>query len=91
MGVALYALSIALVVLAAVAIIAVVMRLTGDGGRIRREEVLDAQRRALTAERFIDRLKELAWDHRDVDPALATILIDEIRQFERKNRELPPE
>ncbi len=66
MGVALYALSIALVVLSAVAIIAVVIWLTGDGGRIRREEVLDAQRRALTAERFIDRLKEIAWDHRDV-------------------------
>ena len=39
--------------------------------------------RALVAD-----LKDLAWDHRELDSALATILIDEIRAYER--RELGP-
>jgi len=43
---------------------------------------------------FIDDLKETAWDHRDIDPALSTIFIDKIRTFERDrnqgNKELGP-
>jgi len=39
--------------------------------------------RALVAD-----LKDLAWDHRELDSALATIVIDEIRAHER--RELGP-
>jgi hypothetical protein len=39
--------------------------------------------RALVAD-----LKDLAWDHRELDSPLATILIDEIRAHER--RELGP-
>jgi hypothetical protein len=31
--------------------------------------------------RFIDGLRERAWQHRDVDPALATIVLDEIQKF----------
>lgn len=33
-------------------------------------------------------LKDTAWDHRELDPNLATIIIDEIRAHER--RELEP-
>jgi hypothetical protein len=33
---------------------------------------------------LVGRLKDLAWDHRELDSALSTILIDEIRTYERK-------
>lgn len=39
----------------------------------------DAELRALVA-----RLKDLAWDHRELDSTLATIIVDEIRTFEKK-------
>lgn len=32
---------------------------------------------------LVEDLKETAWDHRDIDPDLSTILIDKIRSFER--------
>ncbi|HET7689891.1 MAG TPA: hypothetical protein VFK41_05915 [Nocardioidaceae bacterium] len=34
-------------------------------------------------------LKDIAYDHRELDSALATILIDRIRTYERQQRELP--
>jgi hypothetical protein len=37
---------------------------------------------------LVDDLKETAWDHRELDSALATIIIDKIRTHERRNREL---
>lgn len=39
-----------------------------------------------TAERdaFIEHLRELAWQHRDVSPELSTIIIDEIAQRHRR-------
>lgn len=42
--------------------------------------------------RLVDDLKELAWDHREIDPDLSTIVIDTIRSSERGDgpgRELP--
>ncbi len=39
----------------------------------------DAELRAL-----VGRLKDLAWDHRELDSPLATIVIDEIRTYEKK-------
>ena len=38
---------------------------------------------------LVEDLKELAWDHREIDPDLATILIEKIRASERSRRELP--
>ena len=35
---------------------------------------------------LVDDLKETAWDHRELDSALATIIIDKIRTFERRER-----
>ena len=32
---------------------------------------------------LVEDLKETAWDHREIDPDLSTILIDKIRTFER--------
>jgi len=39
---------------------------------------------------LVDDLKETAWDHRELDSALATIIIDKIRLHERRGRELGP-
>lgn len=51
---------------------------------------LDRRERAeLDALRLlVDDLKETAWDHRELDSALATIVIDKIRTYERRGREL---
>lgn len=46
---------------------------------------VDAVRREITALRaLVGRLKDTAWDERELDPALATIIIDEIREHEKK-------
>lgn len=37
---------------------------------------------------LVDDLKETAWEHRELDSALSTIIIDKIRTHERRNREL---
>lgn len=40
---------------------------------------------------LVDDLKQTAWDHRELDSALATIVIDKIRAHERRGRpELGP-
>ncbi|MEQ4209228.1 hypothetical protein ABN028_32855 [Actinopolymorpha sp. B17G11] len=33
---------------------------------------------------LVDRLKDIAWDQRELDPNLSTIIIDEIRTYEKK-------
>ena len=38
---------------------------------------------------LVDDLKDTAWDHREIDPALSTILIDKIRTFERHRHDPP--
>lgn len=50
---------------------------------------LDRRERAeLDALRLlVDDLKETAWDHRELDSPLATIVIDKIRTYERRGRE----
>jgi hypothetical protein len=35
---------------------------------------------------LVDDLKQTAWDHRELDSALATIVIDKIREHERRGR-----
>ncbi len=35
---------------------------------------------------LVDDLKETAWDHRELDSALSTIIIDKIRTYERQRR-----
>jgi hypothetical protein len=37
---------------------------------------------------LVDDLKETAWDHRELDSPLSTIVIDKIREHERRRREL---
>jgi hypothetical protein len=42
------------------------------------------RRQVATLRELVERLKELAWDHRELDPSLSTIVIDEIRTYEKK-------
>ena len=38
---------------------------------------------------FIEHLREVAWQHRDVSPELSTILIDEIARRHQRRGQLP--
>jgi hypothetical protein len=49
-------------------------------GRNERSELLELRQ-------LVDDLKETAWDHRELDSALSTIIIDMIRSHERRQRE----
>ena len=58
--------------------------MTGNGQALdRRERAEFDQLRTL-----VDDLKETAWEHRELDSPLSTIVIDKIRSFERRRREL---
>ena len=77
-----------LVMLVAGAILVVLVRTAGEalsGGRLAEEQRAELAR--LTA--LVQDLRELAWDHRDIDPDLATIVLDKIRSSERGPHELP--
>ena len=69
------------------AMVWLVVHLVGRSTEVR---PLDRRERAeLDALRLlVDDLKETAWDHRELDSALATIVIDKIRTYERRGREL---
>ncbi|QBX54583.1 hypothetical protein EXE58_03250 [Nocardioides seonyuensis] len=55
-------------------------------GRMTAPVTADPRSAAEIAERdaFIEQLRELAWQHRDVSPELSTIVIDEITQRHRR-------
>ena len=77
-----------LVMLVAGAILVVLIRTAGEalsGGRLAEEQRAELAR--LTA--LVQDLRELAWDHRDIDPDLATIVLDKIRSSDRGPHELP--
>jgi hypothetical protein len=77
-----------LVMIVAGAILVVIVRAAGEaltGGRLADEQRAELAR--LTA--LVQDLRELAWDHRDIDPDLATIVLDKIRSSERGPHELP--
>ena len=75
-----------LAVLLALGFLAAVFYLSSSGeaaralSRRERDELI--RLRAL-----VDDLKYTAWDHRELDSALATIMIDKIREYERQGRE----
>jgi hypothetical protein len=51
-------------------------------------QALDRRERAelMHLRALVDDLKETAWDHRELDSALSTIIIDKIRTHERQQR-----
>ncbi len=66
-------------------VVHLVLQNTDREPRNQRERIELNRLRAL-----VDDLKETAWDHRELDSALATIMIDKIRTHERRSRELGP-
>ena len=74
-------------VVAGVVLVALV-RAAGDAlgsGRLAEEQQAELAR--LTA--LVEDLRELAWDHREIDPDLSTIVLDAIRSSERDKRRNP--
>lgn len=70
-------------------IVAAVMFFFGSGAASR--ALNQQEREELVGLRtLVDDLKETAWDHRELDSTLATIMIDKIRTYERRGRELGP-
>jgi hypothetical protein len=54
-----------------------------------REPLSKRERQELGSLRaLVDDLKDTAWDHRELDSPLATIIIDKIRTHERRGRDL---
>ncbi len=77
-----------LVMLVAGVVLVALLRVAGDalgGGRLAQAQRAELAR--LTA--LVDDLRELAWDHREIDPDLSTIVLDKIRSSERERRDLP--
>ena len=51
-------------------------------------ETVERVRQEITGLRaLMANLKDTAWDHRELDPNLSTIIIDEIRAYERRELE----
>lgn len=63
-----------------------VMSQNSGGGVLERRERAELEELRV----LVDDLKETAWDHRELDSALSVILIDKIRGFEKRRRELGP-
>lgn len=58
-------------------------RSTATGG-VDAATVEAVRRKDLELRELVARLKDIAWDNRELDPALSTIIIDEIRTYEKK-------
>ena len=77
--------AIALVALGLVAV--AVVAVTGSLSSAKQTAPSLPDPRLAEADRFIEHLREVAWEHRDVSPELSTIIIDEIS---KRHRPLPP-
>jgi len=81
------ALFLLLAVLGVVVVVAAVIAVSGrpavptlpDGTPVNARDLAELENLRV----LVDDLKETAWDHREIDPDLSTILIDKIRTFER--------
>lgn len=51
------------------------------------EAVEKVRREILGLRALVARIKDLTWDNRELDPTLSTIIIDEIRTYEKKELE----
>jgi hypothetical protein len=76
---------VVLLVLGAIGLVVYLVTRSGDRAMSQRERAELNRLRVL-----VDDLKETAWEHRELDSALSTIMIDKIREYERRNRELGP-
>jgi len=75
-----------IVVVVAAAVFWVVLRLTTQSSTA---QPLDRRERSEldSLRTLVDDLKETAWDHRELDSPLSTIIIDKIRTYERRRRD----
>jgi len=83
-----YVVLLALVLVVLAGVLGYVLgRSTGSRGAVDAATV-ESVRREITALRaLVQRLKDLAWDQRELDSTLSTIVIDEIRAHEKKELE----
>lgn len=47
----------------------------------------EQQRELVRLRRLVTNLREIAYDHRELDSSLAVIILDEIKRFQRKDLE----
>lgn len=81
---------LALVAVVVVVLLVVMATSRSDSHAMRDQVELGAARQELADLRIlVDDLRELAYEHRELDSALSTLLVDRIRTYERRNRELP--
>jgi hypothetical protein len=73
------------VVVIVVAMVWLIARLANQNAAL---QALDRRERAelMHLRALVDDLKETAWDHRELDSPLSTIIIDKIRTHERQQR-----
>lgn len=74
-----------LLLLVIAAVVLLIVYSTSRGQAAERATALDVAE----GEAFIEHLREVAWQHRDVSPELATIILDEIAQRRRPPLEGP--
>ncbi|QNN54299.1 hypothetical protein [Nocardioides mesophilus] len=76
-----------LLVILAGAVGYLVGRSAAVAGSVDAATVEAVRRQNLLLRALVAKVKDLAWDNRELDPALSTIIIDEIRQYEKKELE----
>ncbi len=76
--------AIVLVLVLAGAIGFLLGRSTAVTGGVDPATVEAVRRKDLELRELVARIKDIAWDNRELDPALSTIIIDEIRTYEKK-------
>lgn len=57
-----------------------------SGGSRAKRELADTKARLTAHQDLLAKIRETAWDNRDLDSALATIILDDIRSWERKTQ-----
>ncbi len=73
---------IVLLILVAAGVVLVMLPRGKDNGTVLHHEREELQQ----LRGLVDDLKETAWEHRELDSMLSTIIIDKIRTFERRDR-----
>lgn len=78
------------VVVVVVALLVVMATSRSDSHAMRDQmELVDAREELAQLRILVDDLRELAYEHRELDSALSVLMVDRIRTYERRGRELP--
>lgn len=80
-----YAVVVELLVLALAGLVGYFMGRNASARAVVDAATMEEVRREIIGLRsLMARVKDIAWDNREIDPALSTIIIDEIRTYEKK-------